>query len=234
MIWLIAKKEFHDNWISCKTAITFALCAILLLVSIGLALRDYSERVSSYSLSRSEDALFLDRVATYTFVNSEGRAVGGSNIGDMIDTTGIHRRPAELSVLVRGLEDRMSRPIRFMDIRKLGFQTRVDAGNNQERNKLFALFPALDFLFITRVMLSLLTILFAFGTIAGERESGTLKLMLSNSVSRGQMLLGKFLGGYTSLVAPFLAAVGAIAALVSECTISVERKVKGGPKTKKS
>lgn len=206
MIWLIAKKEFHDNWISHKITLAFVLCLVLMTVSLGLAMKDYSDRLSSYSLSRSEDALFLDRIADYVYYNKEGEHSGESNIGDMIDTIGIYRRPAELSILARGLEDRMNRPVRFMDIRKLGFQIQIDPGNKQERNKLFALFSPLDFLFITKVMLSLLTILFAFSTIAGERESGTLKLMLSNPVSRGQVLLGKFLGGYASLVAPFLAA----------------------------
>lgn len=71
---------------------------------------------------------------------------------------------------------------------------------------MFALFPSPDFLFITKVVLSLLTILFAFDAIAGERERGTLQLMLSNPISRGQVLLGKFLGGYLSIAFPFLAA----------------------------
>jgi len=48
-------------------------------------------------------------------------------------------------------------------------------------------------------------ILFAYDTIAGERERRTFQLILSNPVSRGQVLLGKFLGGYLSIVLPFLA-----------------------------
>jgi ABC-type transport system involved in multi-copper enzyme maturation permease subunit len=221
MIWLIAKKEFHDNWISHKITIAFALCIVLLIVSLWLALKDYSERLSSYSLSRSEDALFLGRIATYTFVDKEGIATqGGSDIGDMIDNIGVYRRPVELSVLARGLDDRMNRPIRFLDIRKLGPQAEIIVGNKQERNKLLALFPPIDFLFITKVMVSLVTILFAFSAIAGERETGTLKLMLSNSVSRGQLLLGKFLGGYASLAAAFLAAA-LIAVLLAALSPSV-------------
>jgi len=202
MVWLIAKKEFHDNWISYKILLAFALCIILVTVSVGLALKDYSERLSSYSLAHSGDGFFLDRIANYVFLNAEG----SDNRGDIVDAIGVYRRPAELSVFARGLEDRMNRPVRFLDIRKIGAQVQVYTRNKQERNKLFALFSPPDFLFITKVMLSLLTILFAFSAIAGERESGTLKLMLSNSISRGQVLLGKFLGGYASLAAPFLAA----------------------------
>ena len=126
MIWLVAKKEFHDNWVSYRITLAFALCLILMIVNTVLALRDYSERLLDYSLSRSEDAVFLGRIATYTFVDDAGKATGRSDIGDMIDTIGIYRRPAELSVLARGLEDRMNRPIRFLDIRCFWESSLVD------------------------------------------------------------------------------------------------------------
>ncbi|MFC1714681.1 ABC transporter permease [Candidatus Poribacteria bacterium] len=205
MVWQIARKEFHDNWISHKIILAFALCVILMMVSVGLALKDYSERLMNYGVANSDDALFVGNVANYIFFNEDGGSYS-TDIGDMVDTLGAYRRPAEFSVFARGLEDRMNRPVRFMDIRKMGLQVQADVGNKQERNKLFALFAPPDFLFITRVMLSLLTILFAFSAIAGERETGTLKLMLSNPVSRGQLLLGKFLGGYVSLAIPFVTA----------------------------
>ena len=48
-------------------------------------------------------------------------------------------------------------------------------------------------------MLSALAILFAFNTISGEREDGTLKLVLSNAVPRDVIVLGKYLGGMLSL-----------------------------------
>lgn len=225
MIWLIAKKEFHDNWISHKITLAFSLCLILLVVSLSLGLKDYSERLSSYSIANSQDALFLDRVATYTILNERGEFGWTNNIGDIIDTIGVYRRPAELSIFARGMEDRMNRPIKFIDIRKLGFQAQINTGNKQERNKMFALFSVPDFMYITRVVLSLLTILFAFSSIAGERENGTLKLMLSNSISRGQMFLGKFIGGYVSIAVPFIAAALIsllLAALSPSVTINIE------------
>ncbi|HIE28033.1 TPA: hypothetical protein EYP66_12175 [Candidatus Poribacteria bacterium] len=52
MIFLIAKKELIDNWQSRKIVLAFALCAILFSVSFYLALKDYSGRLESYSLSR--------------------------------------------------------------------------------------------------------------------------------------------------------------------------------------
>ena len=73
MIWLIAKKEFHDNWISYKILLALALCVILLTVSTGLSLKDYSHRLSSYSLANAGDDFFLGPIATYIFLNEEGK-----------------------------------------------------------------------------------------------------------------------------------------------------------------
>lgn len=52
-----------------------------------------------------------------------------------------------------------------------------------------------------------MSLLFAFDTICGEKERGTLKLVLANAVPRDLVLLSKWIGGYLSLALPFLVAV---------------------------
>jgi ABC-type transport system involved in multi-copper enzyme maturation permease subunit len=64
-----------------------------------------------------------------------------------------------------------------------------------------------DFVYVVNVVLSLLAILFMFDAVCGERESGTLGLVLSNAVPRHALLLGKWIGGYLTLLVPFLLAV---------------------------
>lgn len=49
--------------------------------------------------------------------------------------------------------------------------------------------------------------LFAFDRISGEKNDGTLKLSLSNSIGRPIVILGKWIGGFASLVVPFVLAV---------------------------
>ena len=56
-------------------------------------------------------------------------------------------------------------------------------------------------------MLPFIAILFTFDAIAGEREQGTLRLTLSNSVARDFVLVGKFLGAFLSIGIPFVIAV---------------------------
>lgn len=71
-------------------------------------------------------------------------------------------------------------------------------------NPLPILFPPLHFLFIVTIIMSLLAMLFSHDAIAGERQSGTLRLVISNSISRTEILFGKFIGGTISLLIPFI------------------------------
>ena len=126
MIWLIAKKEIYDNWQSHKITLAFALCLILLMMSVGLGLKDYSERLLSYNLSRNPDILYSgDPLALYLGFNEDGTLRGPNNIlgGDVGEIIGIYRRPVELSTLVRGLEDRFNTPVQLLG--KLGLQSTI-------------------------------------------------------------------------------------------------------------
>jgi len=69
------------------------------------------------------------------------------------------------------------------------------------------LFHPLDLVFIVSIIMSLLGILFSYDSICGERESGTLKLVCSNSFPRATILFGKWIGGTASLLVPFLVSI---------------------------
>jgi len=82
-----------------------------------------------------------------------------------------------------------------------------ETSNSFDDNPLPILFPSLDFLFIVTIIMSLLAILFSYDAITGERESGTLRLVIANSVPRTTILFGKFIGGAASLLIPFILAL---------------------------
>jgi ABC-type transport system involved in multi-copper enzyme maturation permease subunit len=71
-------------------------------------------------------------------------------------------------------------------------------------NPLPILFPPFDFLFIVTIIMSLLAILFSYDAVTGERQSGTLRLVIANSISRTKVLFGKLVGGVASLLIPFI------------------------------
>jgi ABC-type transport system involved in multi-copper enzyme maturation permease subunit len=58
-------------------------------------------------------------------------------------------------------------------------------------------------LYVTKVVLSLVALLFGFDQVSQEKEKGTLRLMLANNVSRARILLGKWVGNFLSLAVPF-------------------------------
>jgi ABC-type transport system involved in multi-copper enzyme maturation permease subunit len=86
------------------------------------------------------------------------------------------------------------------------------AEENFAANPLPVLFPRLDLVTIVTVMMSLMAILFSYNTLSGEREAGLLKQMLSTATARSTIVLGKFIGGSLSLIAPFT--IGVLGGLV--------------------
>ena len=65
-------------------------------------------------------------------------------------------------------------------------------------------FYRIDLVFIFQFVLSLLALLFAYDTIAGEREAGTLRLTMSHPIRRGSILGAKYLGAMICLILPLI------------------------------
>jgi len=80
----------------------------------------------------------------------------------------------------------------------------IDAGLQSPLSRLTA---TVDLEFIIVAVLSLLALVFSYDAVCGEREQGTLRLALSYPVSRGHFLIGKWIGGFLALAAPYLIAV---------------------------
>ncbi len=93
-------------------------------------------------------------------------------------------------------------PLAFYSlIRGLSSDTNIDRFDN---DPLPVMFPLIDLVFIVTILLSLVALLFSYDSISGEKEDGTLKLMLSNKLSRSKMILGKIIGGSLTLLIPFV------------------------------
>ena len=69
------------------------------------------------------------------------------------------------------------------------------------------MFPLIDLTFIVTILLSLAALVFSYDAVSGDKEDGTLKLTLANSVPRSTVLAGKILGGAVTLFVPFLLSV---------------------------
>jgi len=65
--------------------------------------------------------------------------------------------------------------------------------------------PELDWAFIVKIVFSLYVILLGFEVVSGEKERGTLRLVLSNPVGRLKLLTGKYLAIMASAAIPLAA-----------------------------
>jgi ABC-type transport system involved in multi-copper enzyme maturation permease subunit len=73
---------------------------------------------------------------------------------------------------------------------------KAESRDNPFLNRFFTF----DFVSVLVIIMSLMAFLFTYDICTGERESGTLKMMLANPVSRSAILMGKLLGTFLTLV----------------------------------
>jgi ABC-type transport system involved in multi-copper enzyme maturation permease subunit len=178
--------------------VTFILFILLVFASIYVTTNEYNEDISQYSVGVRAAADHLDEIIEKE-EDPEDRKDRLMYWGGRMDAVPV----PPLSAVVQGL--RPFTPIAMHTTRRR-FQ---NVGRGSEINPLAGLLRVPDLVYVVSVVLSLLAILFAFDSICGEKESGTLRLVLSNSVPRDSILLSKWLGGYVVLIVPFLiAAIG--------------------------
>jgi len=197
-IWLIATKELRSQLLTEKFLWTTLLCLSIVLMSFWLMTHDYQKRLNNYSLSlKKSKNLFSGRV--YWYDVGPGSGTGAAVL---VRPTPIVKKPNVMSIFVQGLEKRMSRPAYYSHHQEL------ESDDVPYTNFLIDMYAKPDLMYIVQIAMSLLALLFVFQSICGEREKGTLRLMLANAVPRDTILLGKWVGGYLGLVIPFLLAMG--------------------------
>ena len=180
----IIKKEILDAITSPKFVFTFLLCTVLILLSVFTGVSNYEAEKKEYTASVALNKQTLESQRNYQSLASNIR---------------INKPPQVLGTVVNGIEEAVGRaaPLNIATDPNL-------VESKYESNPVFAVFGALDLMFIVKIVLSLFAILFTYDAIVGEKERGTLKLALSNSVPRDRLILGKAIGGYISLLLPLL------------------------------
>ncbi len=115
-----------------------------------------------------------------------------------LEVSKLFLEPTPLSVFANGLEESLPS---YLGMTRNG----VKQGSTSIADApLSSALGNLDFLFVVSTVFSLLALLFTFDAVAGEREAGTLRITLANSLSRDLFLWGKLIGGYIVFVVPFL------------------------------
>ncbi len=183
MIKLLVEKEIRELIGSPKFVYTFIVSAVLILLAFYSGAVNHVQNVERWQAARAESLRQLDGVTDWLRV-SEHR---------------IFLPPQPLATLVSGISNDIGRNT---SVAPRGEIATEDSRYNEE--PLFAIFRFLDLEFIFQVVLSLFAILLGYDAISGEKQRGTLRLCLANSVSRATFLLGKFIGSYTVLTVSLL------------------------------
>jgi ABC-type transport system involved in multi-copper enzyme maturation permease subunit len=174
MIFLIARKEFLNNLLTARFIIGFLLCLVLIPFSILLSVSDYRDQSALYRQDR--DA--ADKATKEVYVYSGLRPT-------------VVLPPEPLSVFSRGIRSQLGNRVKIY----LGEKPLLTEGKAAVRdNPFLASFFSVDFVDIAAIIFSLLALLFSYDAFSREKESGTLKLQMSNSLGRSTVLAGKVLG----------------------------------------
>jgi ABC-type transport system involved in multi-copper enzyme maturation permease subunit len=192
MIRQIILKELLVNLLSLRFAVGLVV-AVLMMGLVGYVLmKDYAARHQTYlsDVQRHRDALKQTKVY--------------STLEVVVDIP-----PSPLSIFSRGVKD-LPTSIRVSPyqipslIGEEGASANIDlwGTSNRPYNPLLRIFSPIDLSFVISMILSLFAVLLVFDSFSGEREQGTLKLLLSNPVGRVQLLIGKFLGALLTMAVP--------------------------------
>ena len=182
MLRILLEKELRDIIYSTKFAITFAAAAVLILLSFYVGIRNYQESIHEYENAKTTNAANIAAQTDWRQIQDR-----------------VFRRPQPLEILVNGVTNDVGRTT---DMRSSGELNLINSRFSAD--PLFAVFRFLDLNFVFVIVFSLFAILFGYDAINGEKESGTLKLVFSNRVSRASFILSKLLGSVLALGVPLL------------------------------
>ncbi len=179
MIVQIAMKELFNNITTSRFVTGFLLCMLLIPFSIVISIDEYKSKVSVFEIEKKA-ADEENRVRAY----SAYRPV-------------IVKKPTPLSIFARGISYNVGDRIKVL----FGDKPMMTEGKSLSRDNPFLnRFFTFDFVSVLILIMSLMAFLFTYDICTGEREAGTLKVMLSNPVSRSVILTGKLLGTFLTLL----------------------------------
>ncbi len=212
MIWQITKREILDNLTRFRFALTLILViALMVLNAMIFVSSQYPQRIAEYSKDTNQAAESLKTKSS----NLSELAVKGPGY--------LYKPVSPLTFIAMGEDKNLPKRVEGassggygIDMTTPDFSFRYSWSANwwlqypqhtSRKNDSLPSFTELDWTFIIGLVMSFMAILFTYDTISGERETGTLSLLMSNSVSRATVLLGKFIGAFLTILIPLFIGV---------------------------
>ncbi len=186
MLIVLIRRELLDNLMTFRFAAAVFITLLLVVAATAVLIQDYERRLESYNTSIETNRQRLHRWHTYS-----------PGMGRLY----VDRPPNPLSVFNVGLDKRLGNKIA---VSHSFVPSLWDAEMDSSDNSFLNIFSFIDIVFIFEVVLSLLALIFAYDALAGERERGTLRLVLTHPVRRGHILIAKYTSAMLCLLVPLL------------------------------
>ncbi|MHC4324583.1 MAG: ABC transporter permease subunit, partial [Planctomycetota bacterium] len=193
MIRQILYKEVLENVLSLRFSLSLLLTVSLFVVCGYVFISGYSEQSNDYWKKTNENLSALreetDQLYKVAFYKQ-----------------GIYRKPQPLGLCAEGFEQ--SLPNFF----KVNAFTADLPGTKGQANFALPHFSHVDWVLIVSLILSFAALVFTYDSICGEKEDGTLRLTMANTISRHKVLLGKYAGTMITLAIPLT--IGMLVSLI--------------------
>ena len=186
MLITLIRRELLDNLMTFRFAAAVFITLLLVVANTVVLLKDYEQRLTAYNTATQESHQKLGEERIYSHY---------------AEKLVIHRPPNPLSIFNLGLDKQVGNEIY---VYHAFVPTIWDAKKHGADNPFLSLFTSIDIALVFQGVLSLLALVFAYDALAGERERGTLRLVLTHPVRRGHILLAKYVSAMLCLLVPLL------------------------------
>ena len=186
MLMTLIQKEIMHHILSVRFVALLLMCVLLIPLTLSIGYRNYQQNLVDY-----QEAVKLANI-------EEAKMNPKMELKPELEVSKLFLKPTPLSVFANGLGDALPS---YLGMTRNGITQGAPA---LVSDSLSYLLGHLDLLFLVGTVFSLLALLFTFDAVAGEREAGTLRITLSNSLPRDLFLWSKLIGGYLVFVVPFL------------------------------
>ncbi len=184
MLTILIRRELLDYLMTFRFAAAVFIMLLLVVTNTAVLITDYEERLAGYNDAVKMHQRQLQETKTYS-------------AGEVY----VDRPPNPLSIFNVGFDKRLGNEIR---VSYRYVPSLWDSNIHESDNPFMDMFASMDIVFIFKVILSLLALIFAYDALVGESERGTLRLVLTHPVSRGHLLLAKYISAMVCLLVPLL------------------------------
>jgi ABC-type transport system involved in multi-copper enzyme maturation permease subunit len=195
MLKTVLRRELLHNLYSLRFLISLVLLIGVFVAGSFSFVRGHALKLEKYRETRSE---FLESMKTDAASNATQLAVSQRNYP---------MRPRDNTFIADAKEKYLPNDVTFSAWNVFAFQNKSGSANPFLKK-----YDELTWSFIVALIVSFVALMFTFDAVSGEKETKTLALSLSNPVSRGTLLLGKYVSAVLSVMT--VVVVGVIANLI--------------------